>query len=302
MERPLQEDVCRKPLQLSHRGELIVFDCKQASATNEGEESELSLSCFSFQREVSKFVQSAVISGRISGRASVVKCKCVTSAQTRVITPAVFLVKQGESFQYTLLTLNSSNRLEPCVEFKMPYEIKENVSIFHGPTVMWSHAGDVFYTSPRAGEVRKIPIPLSHCVFGELPFLKDKIFILGQQNISFNKLSGKPLGYFVASGNVFDGSMILPHPYICITQCILVVSCDEEENTLKSAVVAATSNKQLVYFENGTVKSTCQLPFDQPENIQVLDTGRNGCLFVVTFHQGHVCAIWRETFQVNVIS
>ncbi|XP_074550558.1 Fanconi anemia group B protein [Halichoeres trimaculatus] len=302
MERRLQEAVCRKPLRLSHRGNIIVFGCKQASDTNEGDVSELLLSCLSFQREISKFVKSAVISGGNSGR--VVKCKCVTNVQTRVTSPCVFLMKKseaGEIFQYSLLTL-STNQLEPCVEFKLSYEIKDDVSIFHGPTVMWSHAGTVFCTSPRAGEVRQVPVQLSHCVFGELPFLNDKLFILGLQNMSesfsINQLTGKTLGYFVESGNVFDGSMIMPHPYICITQCILVLSCDKEENMLKSAVVAATSNKQLVYFENGTVKDTCQLPFEEPENVQVLNTGRNGCLFVVSSHQGHVCAVWRETFQI----
>ncbi|XP_055361202.1 Fanconi anemia group B protein isoform X2 [Betta splendens] len=38
-----------------------------------------------------------------------------------------------------------------------------------------------------------------------------------------------------------------------------------------------------------------QLP---PQEIQMVHTGRNGCLFVISFHHGHVCAVWKDTFQV----
>ncbi|XP_034549334.1 Fanconi anemia group B protein [Notolabrus celidotus] len=308
MEKLLQGDVYRNLFWLSHRGKVILFNCKRGPGVNKGEKSELTFCCVSFEREDSKFMKAsdgvAVMEGRNTGNfVCIVKCKCVLNVQKRVTTPCVLVTKKSEkeeSFQYSLLTL--SDRLEPCFEFKLPYQMKENVSLLHGPTVMWSHAGSVFYTSPQAGEVRQIPIQLSHSVFGEFPSLNERLFILGQQNNSEKFPNNPPtrqtLGYVVESGHVFDGNMILPHPYICITQCILMLSSDKEENMLTSALVAATSNKQLVYFENGTVKETCQLPYEQPENIQVVNTGRNGCLFVVSFLQGHVCAIWRDTFQI----
>ncbi|XP_035860130.1 Fanconi anemia group B protein isoform X2 [Sander lucioperca] len=156
--------------------------------------------------------------------------------------------------------------------------------------------------SNLAGEVRQMPIQVSHSVIGELPLHKEHLFVLGLHNLS-DQCSNTPstsqiLGYFVESGQVFDGTVILPHPYICITRCILVLSAEKVDDVLKSAVIAATSNQQLVYFENGIVKDVCQLPFEQPENIQVVNTGRNGCLFVISFHQGHVCAMWKETFQI----
>uniref|UniRef100_UPI0037E7A8EA Fanconi anemia group B protein n=1 Tax=Semicossyphus pulcher TaxID=241346 RepID=UPI0037E7A8EA len=309
MERLLLGDLYRNPHRLSLCGKIILFDCKRTSDTNEGERSELIFCSLSFEREGSRFVKAAdgaaVISARRSARADIVKCKCVINVQQRVSTPCVLVTKRsekGESFHYSLLTLSSLNRLEPCIEFKLPYQMMENVSILHGPTVLWRHAGNVFYTSPQAGEVREIPIQLSQSVFGELPFYKEQVFVLGLQNILEKSLNKQPtsqtLGYFVEDGHVFDGTVILPHPYICITRCILVLSAEKEDNVLKSAVVAATSNQQLVYFENGIVKETCPLPFEQPEDIQVVNTGRNGCLFVITFHQGHVSAVWKETFQI----
>ncbi|XP_029314645.1 Fanconi anemia group B protein [Cottoperca gobio] len=309
MEILLSEDLYLSPHRLSLFGKIILFNCERASATNDSERSELIFCSLSFKREDNRFLKAAdgaaVISRNRSAHVAIVKCKCVIHVQKRVTMPCILVTKKsekGESFQYSLLTLSSSNGLEPCIEFKLSYQMKENVSILQGPTVLWSHAGNVFYASLQAGEVRQIPIQLSHNVIGELPLHKEQVFVLGLQNLSDQcsntQPTGQTLGYFVESGHVFDGAMILPYPYVCITRCILVLSAEKGEDVLNSAVVAATSNQQLVYFENGIVKDVCQLPFDQPENIQVVNTGRNGSLFVISFHQGHVCAMWKETFQI----
>ncbi|XP_051814600.1 LOW QUALITY PROTEIN: Fanconi anemia group B protein [Acanthochromis polyacanthus] len=219
-------------------------------------------------------------------------------------TACVLVTKKDEkpqSFQYSLITLSSSNRLSPGIEFKLSYQMKENVYILQGPTVLWTHEDSVFYTSLQAGGVKQIPFSFPHVVAAEFPLHKGQIFVLGLQNVSeeslVNQSTSQTVGYFVQDGLAFDGSLILPHPYICITQCIFVLKADRVDGALKCTLVAATSKQQLVYFENGAVKETCQLPFEQPENIQVVDTGRNGCLFVISFHQGHVCAVWKETFQ-----
>ncbi|KAM9346826.1 Fanconi anemia group B protein [Symphorus nematophorus] len=303
MESLLLGDLYQNPHRLCFSGKIILFNC---NATKDSERSELCFCSLSFEREDNRFLKAsdgaAVISRKRSSHVDIVKCKCVIHVQKRVNTPCVLVTnKRVNGFRYSLLTLSSSNSLEPCIEFKLPYEIRETVSILQGPTVLWSHAGSVSYTSLQAGEVRQVPIQLSHTVFGELPLLKGRAFVLGLQNQSEQPTS-QTLGYFVDTGHVFDGAMILPHPYICITRCILVLSAEEVDGdgdgVLKSTVVAATSNQQLVYFENGIVKDLCQLPFEQPENIQVVSTGRNGCLFAVSFLQGHVCAVWKETFQI----
>uniref|UniRef100_A0A3P8UB74 FA complementation group B n=1 Tax=Amphiprion percula TaxID=161767 RepID=A0A3P8UB74_AMPPE len=268
--------------------QIILFNRKRASATNDGERSELIFCSLSFERGDNAFLKAAdgaaVISRRRSDHVDIVKCKCATDAQERHTTACVLVTKKsekGQSFQYSLLTLSSSNRLEPCIEFKLSYQMKENVYILQGPTVLWTHEDSVFYTSLQAG---------------------GQIFVLGLQNLSEKSLikqsTSQTVGYFVQDGLVFDGSLILPHPYIRITRCIFVLKADRVDGALKCTLVAATSKQQLVYFENGTVKEICQLPFEQPDNIQVVDTGRNGCLLVISFHQGHVCAVWKETFQV----
>nr|XP_046260532.1 Fanconi anemia group B protein [Scatophagus argus] len=311
MERMFSGGLCQNPHLLSFSGKIIVFNCKRASSPNGGERSELVFSSFSFEREDSTFLKAAdgaaVISRKKSSHVDIVKCKCAINVQKRVTTPCILVTKKSqkrESFQYSLFTLNNSNSLKPCFEFKLSYQIGEKVSILWGPTVLWSHAGNVFYTSLQAGEVKQVPIQVSHSVVGELPLPKEQICLLGLQNLpaedSNNQSASHTLGCLVENGHVFDGSMILPHPYICITRCIAVLSAEkmQADGVLKCAVVAATSHQQLVYFENGIVKNICQLPFDQPENIEVVNTGRNGCLFAVSSQQGHVCAVWKETFQI----
>lgn len=304
MERLFSEDLHQNPHRLSLCGKIILFNCERASNKNDTDTTELLFRRCSFEREDNGFVNAAdgaaVIGKKRSTHVDIVKCKCAVHVQKRVTAPCVLLTKKsekGKSFKYSLLSLSSSNRLEICLDFKLPYKI-ENVDILQGPTVLWTHEQSVFYTSVQTGGVRQVATQLSHCVVGELPLHKGQAFVLGQQNTSEICVKSKTLGYFVEDGEVFDGAMILPHPYVSITKCILVLSADRADGALKCAVAAATSNQQLVYCENGVVKDICQLPFEQPESIQVVNTGRNGHLFVIASRQGHVCAVWKETFQV----
>lgn len=312
MEGLLSEDSYQYSHLLSHGGKIISFSCKRSSALNVSGTGELIFHSFSFEPEGNAFLKAAegatVVSSRRAAQVDIVQCKCATDVQKRVRTPCILVTKKserGERVHYCLLTLSNSNQLEPRIEFKLPYQMKEGAYILQGPTVLWRHENSVFYTSLQAEGVRKIPIDMSHCIFGELPICKGQVFALGLQNLpdqfSTKQPTSSTLGYFLQDGQVFDGTMVLPRPYICITQCMLVLSAEREGNVLKCAVIAATSYKQLVYFENGIAKDTCQLPYDQAEDIQVIDTGRNGCLFVIFFKQGDVCAVWKETFQVCAI-
>lgn len=308
----LEENVCQSPHRLSLCGKIMLFQCSPASSNKDSERNatDLTFCTFSFKRDDNAFLKAAdgaAVTGRKrSSPVDVVKCKSVTDVRQRVRTPCVLAAQKsqkGGSFKYSLFTLSSSNQLEPCMEFKLPYEMRNSVSILQGPTVLWTHAGDVFYTSLQAGGVRQIPFQLSHIVVGELPLHKGQVFVLGlQKEISSDRsnstVNTQTLGYFVENGHVFDGSSILPRAFMCITRCVLVLSAERVDSVLKSAVVAATSNRQLVYFEDGAVKDVCQLPFEGPQDIQVVNTGRSGCLFSISFAQGHVCAVWKETFQV----
>ncbi|XP_041739199.1 Fanconi anemia group B protein [Coregonus clupeaformis] len=299
---------------LSFHGDILTFQCK-LSNPRDGESrrgSELAFSRLTFQRDGCTFSKGnggmAVINRKSSSDVDIVACAFALHVKNRVTSPCILLIqsKKGDVFKYSLLTLSSSNRLEPHMEFKLPYRMKDNVTILQGPTVLWSYEGIVFYTSLQAGEVRQIPIKLSLNFIGEFPLNKRKIFILGSQTQSKECLKdqldapggSKTLGYFVEDGQVLNAALILPHAYSSITQCVFVISAEEVNSVLKSTVVAATSKKQLVYFENGIPREVCLLPFEEPQHIQMVNTGRNGCLFAISFNHGHVCAVWKDTFQV----
>ncbi|KAM3862008.1 Fanconi anemia group B protein [Diretmus argenteus] len=321
---------------LSLCGRIISFHCSSAQRGSERSASELVFHSLSFQREHNAFRKArdgAVGVSRTRGcSVDLVTCQCAVDVRRRVRTPCVLVAqsKTRDMLKYSLFTMTSSDTLEPHVDFKLPYQMRGRVSILQGPTVLWGHAGGVFYTSLQAGEVKQIPTRFSHSLIGELPLDKGQVFILGVQTseehssstvrshtlqqssstvrsqtlqqssstVSQGSVRGQTLGYLVESGQTFDGTLLLPHAYSCITQRIVVLSAEKVEGVLKSTVVAVTSQKQLVYFEDGVVKEACPLPFEGPGDIQVVNTGRNGCVFTVSFDQGHVCAVWKDTFEV----
>ncbi|XP_054643340.1 Fanconi anemia group B protein [Dunckerocampus dactyliophorus] len=284
---------------LSFCGKIITFN--YATTASDNKKSELTFRSFSFQQDV--FVKADegafVISHKDASRVdSSLKCNYVVDVQRRTATPCVLVAKKNKKadvFLYSLFTVSGSNRLEPCIEFQLPHHLNGDVCILKGPTVLWTHADAVFHTSRAdAGGVKRVALQLSHCLVGELPLHGGQAFILGQSPTK------QTIGYLLETGRSFNGAMILPHPYISITKCIYVLSAHQagDYTALHCTAVAATSNHQLLYLEDGMVKDTCQLPFQQPEDIQAVDTGRNGLIFVVSFCHGHVCAVRKDTLQV----
>ncbi|XP_046902746.1 Fanconi anemia group B protein [Hypomesus transpacificus] len=296
-----QEDRERQKL-LSFLGEIVTFQC--TIPTKNQMESELKFSRLSFHRNTSSFLKTqdgvAVIIRKSSPAIEIVMCSSALDVKKRVTRPCVLLTQcmKKAGFKYSLFSLSNSNAFESYMEFNLPYRMRDNVAILPGPTVLWSYGDDVFYT--RAGEVRQMPIKLTLNIISAFPFNSGKTFILGSQTHSQyqSEDGGKSIGYLVEDEKLLDGASILPHAYSPITQCILVVSAEEVNDALKSVVVAATSRKQLVYFENGIPRDVCELPFEEPVDIKMVNLGRNGSLFAVSFNQGHACAIWKDTFQV----
>lgn len=292
---------------VSSCGKVISFSSKQTSSVTDSERGELLFSRHSFEREDKSFLNeangAAVITRTKSAHVEIIKCKCVLHTLKRLIVPCVLVVrnaKKSDGFHYSLFTLSTSNQLEPCLNFKLPYKITDKVSILQGPTVTWCHAGHVWYTSLQTGVVKQMPIQMEHIITGEMP-LNNGSFVIGLQSISESDqaaTTSQTRGYFFHDGQIFDGSFVLPHPYISVTWCILVLSAEKSDNVWRISSVVITSKQQLLLIENGFVKDVCQLPFPQAEDIQLVDTGRDGSLFVISFSGGRVCAVWKETFTV----
>ncbi|KAK7939226.1 hypothetical protein WMY93_002552 [Mugilogobius chulae] len=300
----LTSQTCFQHHLVSSRGKLISFH-KQVPSRTDSDRGNVFFSRRSFKREDNLFLNEAnglaVIARSKGSNVEIIKCKCVLHTQKRLIVPCILVVKnakKSDGFHYSLLFLSNSNQLEPCFKFNLPYRLTEDVFILEGPTVLWIHAGHVWCTSSQA-EVKQLPFQMSHTVIGELPLSKGS-FVLGLQNVleSDQDVTSQICGYFIQDGQMFDGNLILPHPYISITCAHLVLTALQVDDALKISSVVATSNQQLLYVVNSVVKDVCQLPFVQPEGIQLVNTGRNGFLFVITFNDNRVCAVWKETFTV----
>lgn len=300
-----QENRERQKL-LSFLGKILTFQC--TIPTENGIVSELTFNRLSFHPDDCSFSKThegvAVINRKSSSDIDIVKCSSAVDMRKRVARPFILLTqftKKG-CFQYSLHSLSNSNTMETLMEFKLSYRMRDNVTILQGPTVLWSYGGTVFFT--QAGEVKEIHIKLTLSLISELPSNLGKIFIVGSQTPSkgsskdHSDSACRSIGYFVEDGQVFDGALIVPHAYSSITQCIFVVSAEEVNSVLKCIVVAATSRKQFVCFENGIPREVCELPFEEPEDIKMVNIGRHGCLFALSFNHGHVCTIWKDTFQV----
>ena len=290
---------------VSSCGKLISFKSKQAPGVIEGESGELLFSTYSFQMKEKSFLNDAngeaVVTRTKSTYVEIVTCKCVLHAQRKITVPCVLVArnaKKSDGCQYSLFILSTSNQLQLCLKFKLPYKITSHVSISQGPTVMWSQAGHVCYISLQGEAVQQVPMQMTHMIVAELPLYKGS-FVLGLQNFSGQDvLTNQTCGYFFHDGQTFDGSVVLPHPYISITSALLVLSAVKSDDVLNTSLVVTTFKGQLLFVENGVVKQVCQLPFPQAKDIQLVNTGRNGFLFVISFKEGYVCAVWKETFTV----
>ena len=301
---------------LNQNGDILSFQFTYGLGSG-GEQqsgSELRVTRMSFHRETKafpiKFEGKTEMNRSSSASVEVVGCSSVVDVKVGLAVPCLLLKrckKQGSLFKYLLFTLSNSNSLNPHLEFKVPYEIKDNLTLLQGPTVLWSNAGMIHYISLQVGEVKQASIHLSSVSFiGELPLDKRQIIIFGSKISSKERTVNAQedawgqinLGYFLEEGKEFDGAWILPHAYSSVVKCMLFISAEEDEDGLKASVVAATSRKQLVWFEGGAPKDICILPFEEPQNVLMVDTGRNGCLFTISFSHGNVCTVWKDSFQV----
>ncbi|XP_030200224.1 Fanconi anemia group B protein [Gadus morhua] len=301
---------------LSFCGRFGSLQCRRGGESNA---SEISFRSLKFNTEQNSFLAADDVRVLYKKRAAdlnIVTCACVYDLQTRVSSPFILLKKGNKegSYTYILLSLNSAMKQDTKMTFKLPYQLSEKVHIMHGPVVWWTRAGVGFSACVQEGRdvgvVRPTHACLSRPLIGLLPLHKGDVFVLGpmadqfQKGFSTTEISGHQTpsqghGCLLGRAELFDPSVMLPRAYLPITRSLLVLRADAEGGVpTGSSVVAATSEKQLVRFEDGVPRDVCPLPFDAPEDLRVADTGRNGRLFAVSFDQGHVAAVWEDAFQV----
>ncbi|CAM4599568.1 unnamed protein product [Leuciscus chuanchicus] len=291
---------------LSFGGEVLVFQCKSLSSKTRDHRkgSEVSFLRLSFDQTSQTFCvtdhNTHLIHKENSSEAHVVHCASAFDVQLRQKVPCVLLricKKRTSAFKYMLYSICASVEGKLHAEFASPYEIRDHVSILQGPTLIWSHENSVFYVSSESGGVKEVPVPFKSIKFiGELPLRKRKIVVQGTTNDSSDV---KNTLYFIEDADERrDAACFVPNAYVSVTQCMMVLSAEEDGGSFKSRVLAATSTRQLVRFEDGLPRDVCALPYEHPLSVQTVHTLRNECLVVVSFSHGNVCAVWNHTFQV----
>uniref|UniRef100_A0A8C2C4X2 FA complementation group B n=1 Tax=Cyprinus carpio TaxID=7962 RepID=A0A8C2C4X2_CYPCA len=294
---------------LAVKGEVLAFQCKSFSSKTRDHRkgSEVSFYRLSFTRDSQSFSvrdrNPSLIHKDSSAETDVVHCCSALDIQQRQKVPCVLLrlcKKRTSAFKYMLYSICTSTEAKLHAEFVLPYEMRDNISILLGPTLIWSHENSVFYTSSQTSGVKEVPVPMTVNFIGELPLRQRKLVVQGAQNMQSDQSKVKNTLYFIEDGRTLNSACLVPDAYSSVIRCMLVLSAEEVHAGLRSAVLAATSMKQLVRFENGLPLDVCLLPYEQPLSIRVIHTLKNDDLVVVTFIEGNVCAVWKDTFQVSV--
>uniref|UniRef100_A0A8B9IRD7 FA complementation group B n=1 Tax=Amazona collaria TaxID=241587 RepID=A0A8B9IRD7_9PSIT len=304
---------------LTYNGEVLLFQLSNTKHV-EGAADKTTNLCvrrMAFNRDTKLFVQKS--SGAFSMRASHLKieiicCSCTTDSRTGIILPCILIKKKNRNnvTKYLLLLLHSSNQFEQSFHFKLDYELKEDIKLFTGPSVLWRHANKLFYISSDTCTVRSAPVQLSSVVWtGEMG---DKgTVVLGirtaclpdnEDQDEFSTSNGaiwgsEFFGYAIETQKMLTGTCFMPHAYSRVVSSVYVCKNEILKKQLRISLVAITHKNQLIWFQDGLPKGVCELPYEKPCSVKTAVTSSNDVLFIVSFASGNVCVVQRrDSLQV----
>nr|XP_013806955.1 PREDICTED: Fanconi anemia group B protein [Apteryx mantelli mantelli] len=302
---------------LSYNGEVLIFQLSKTKHV-EGAASKitkLSVRRMVFDRDTKLFIQKS--SGLFNMHGShleieMICCSCTTDSRSGIILPCILMKKKKRKnvLKYLLLLLHSSNQFEQSFHFKLDYELKEDIRLFTGPSVLWRHANKLFYISSDTCTILSASVQLSSIVWaGEIE--DEGTVVLGirtaclpesEDEQEFSTSDGaiwgsEFFGYAIETQKMITGTCFMPHAY---SRVVSVCVCKKEvlKKQLRISVVAVTHKNQLIWFQDGLPKGVCELPYEKPCSIKTAVTSSNDLLFIVSFASGNTCAIWRDSFQV----
>ncbi|NXK95169.1 FANCB protein, partial [Formicarius rufipectus] len=303
---------------LSYNGEVLVFHLSKPEHVEGAADKTMNLCVrrMVFNRETKLFVQKS--SGAFSMHAShskieIVCCSCTTDSRTGIILPCILMKKKKRSnIKYLLLLLHSSNQFEQSFHFKLDYELKEDIRLFAGPSVLWRHANKLFYISSNTSVVQSAPFQLSSVVWaGEI--VDEGTVVLGirtaclpesedadEFSISDRAIWGTELfGYAIQTQKMLTGTCFMPHAYGRVVSSVYICKNERLKKQLRISLVAITHKNQLIWFQNGLPKGVCELPFKKPCSVKAAVTRSNDLLFIVSFASGNSCVVQRrDSLQV----
>ncbi|XP_014815685.1 PREDICTED: Fanconi anemia group B protein [Calidris pugnax] len=304
---------------LSYNGEVLIF---QLSKTKHAEgaadkTTNLCVRRMAFNRDTKLFVQKS--SGVFSMHASHLKieiicCSCTTDSRTGIILPCILMKKKKRNnvVKYLLLLLHSSNQFEQSFHFKLDYELKEDIRLFAGPSVLWRHANKLFYISSDTCTVLSAPIQLSSVVWvGEIENEGTVVLGIGtaclpesededEFSTSDRAIWGSEFfGYAIETQKMLTGTCFMPHAYSRVVSSVYVCKNEMLKKQLRISLVAVTHKNQLIWFQDGLPKGLSELPYAKPCSVITAVTSSNNLLFIVSFASGNICVVQRrESLQV----
>ncbi|KAM4906142.1 Fanconi anemia group B protein [Sylvia borin] len=303
---------------LSYNGEVLVFQLSKPKHAEEADDKTMNLSVrrMAFNRDTKLFVQksSGVFSvGASHSKIEIICCSCTTDSRTGIILPCILLKKKkGSSVKYFLLLLHSSNQFEPSFYFKLDYELKEDIRLFAGPSLLWRHANKLFYISSNTCVVQSAPVQLSSVVWtGEI--VGEGTVVLGIRTACLPETEGPDgfsvsdraiwgsefFGYAIQTQKMLTGTCFMPHAYSKVVSSVYVCKSERLKKQLRVSLVAITHKNQLIWFQNGVPKGVCELPYEKPCSVKPALTSSNNLLFVVSFASGNSCVVQRrDSLQV----
>ncbi|NXG34044.1 FANCB protein, partial [Dromaius novaehollandiae] len=303
---------------LSYNGEVLIFQLSKTKHVEgaAGKITKLSVRRMVFDRDTKLFIQKS--SGLFSMHGNhleieMICCSCTTDCRSGIILPCILMKKKKRKnvLKYLLLLLHSSNQFEQSFHFKLDYELKEDIRLFTGPSVLWRHANKLYYISSDACTILSAPVQLSSIVWaGEIE--DEGVVVLGirtaclpesEDEQEFSTSDGaiwgnEFFGYAIETHKMITGTCFMPHAYSRVVSSICVCKKEVLKKQLRISVVAVTHKNQLIFFQDGLPRGVCELPCEKPCSIKTAVTSSNDLLFIVSFASGNTCAIWRDSFQV----
>ncbi|KAM4873136.1 Fanconi anemia group B protein-like isoform 1-T2 [Thomomys bottae] len=296
---------------LCYNGEILIFQLSTGNFSDKisAETSILHVRKMIFDSETRTFALKSTGFCHIqkaSFHLKIVCCNCVSDFRTGINLPFVLIQnkKSNDVFKYYLLFFHSTNKFEKCLSFSLGYEMNDSIRVYNGPLVLWQYVNTFYYISSQIGKIITISSNWSSIQWaGEIRNLG--MVLLGQMEYTSKPLqsdyevcNSKFCMYSLQSQKVLSDTCIIPPAYSNVATYIHVCTTEIVNNQLKMSLIVLTRKNQLISLHNGTLRSLCQLPFEDPCTVQSLDQGE-GKFFIVLFRTNHVCAVSKKNFQVT---
>ncbi|XP_060039003.1 Fanconi anemia group B protein [Erinaceus europaeus] len=296
---------------LCYNGEVLVFQLSERNFPVKGPKQlpVLHVKKMVFDRETSTFVQKSTGFFSVKKENSTVKimcCNCVSDFRTGIKLPCVVLQScaKNNDFNYFLLFIHSINKFENRLSFRLSYELDE-LRVLNGPLLLWRHLESFYFISPQTGSVVTVTMNFSSVEWaGEIENLG--MVLLGKkeggcvQKLSKSDFEFRKTNfciYSLESQEVLSDSYIIPPAYSSVITYVRVCTAEYVNNQLTMSLITLTGKNQLILFQNGMPKGVCQLPFEDPCAVQLMDRDED-LYFVVSFQSYDACAVRSKNFQV----